>query len=177
MSGVNCAPGGSAARIRARYSSAAAVVLTGGTRLGITTARAKRAALNGSTARSSPPSRRCRCQSSGRRMTSASTLATLQRVQQITAQQQLEREAHAEAGDVGAHVRQSAAARGGRQIHVRPGDVRRHETRQEARGEDVIALAVARALHDFGYPALELRIVVRLAREVPDALAAGPSEA
>ena len=59
---------------------------------------------------------------------------------------QLEREAHAEAGDVGADMRQSAAARGGGQIDVYPGGVLRHEARQKARRQDVIALALERAL-------------------------------
>ena len=43
-----------------------AAVVTGGVRLGMTIARANRRALSGSTARSASPSRRWRCQSSGR---------------------------------------------------------------------------------------------------------------
>src|SRR5437899_6104746 len=44
------------------------VVVTGGTRLGIRMARPKFFAVNGATAFSMAPSRRCRCQSSGVRM-------------------------------------------------------------------------------------------------------------
>ena len=46
-------PGGSAARMRSRYACASAVVMIGGRRLGIMIARAKRAAVKGSTARKS----------------------------------------------------------------------------------------------------------------------------
>src|SRR5882672_3303912 len=66
MSGWKRAPAGNAARMRSRYSSASRVVVTGGLRLGITMARAKRRAVSGSTARRCSPSRKCRCQSSGR---------------------------------------------------------------------------------------------------------------
>src|SRR6266436_4118269 len=52
--------------MRSRYSSACCVVRTGGLRLGITIARAKRRALSASTEAMAGPSRRCRCQSSGR---------------------------------------------------------------------------------------------------------------
>ena len=65
-------------------------------------------------------------------------------------QQQLEREAHAEAGDFRAHVRQSAAARGRRQIDVHPGILVADEALEKTRREDVIALAVDTALHDVG---------------------------
>src|SRR5450759_3821192 len=51
--------------MRSRYLAAAATVVTGGLRFGITIARAKRRAVSGSTALSASPSRRCRCQSSG----------------------------------------------------------------------------------------------------------------
>ena len=44
-------PGGKASRIRWRYASACSVAVTAGRRLGMTSARAKRAAVNGSTAR------------------------------------------------------------------------------------------------------------------------------
>src|SRR2546422_1333369 len=52
--------------MRSRYSSACCVVRTGGFRLGITMARAKRRALSASTEAMAGPSRKCRCQSSGR---------------------------------------------------------------------------------------------------------------
>ena len=58
--------GGTADRILSRYASACSVVVIGGLRLGITSARAKRWVVWGSTDRSSAPSLRCRCQSSGR---------------------------------------------------------------------------------------------------------------
>ena len=66
MSGSNDTPAGTAARIRSRYASAAAVVVTGGERLGIATALANRAAVAGTTSASTAPSRKCACQSSGR---------------------------------------------------------------------------------------------------------------
>ena len=65
MSGSNDAPGGTAARIRSRYASAAAVVVTGGERFGIATARANRRTVAGTTSASTAPSRKCACQSSG----------------------------------------------------------------------------------------------------------------
>src|SRR5271170_7130871 len=141
----------------------------------MTMARAKRAALWGSTAASAAPSRRCRCQSSGRVIRRLVTLRLLQRAEQILPQQQLEREAHSKAGDVSADVRQAAGARGGGQIHMRPGGVGGHEVRQKARREYVIALTLHRALHDVGHLALDVRVEVLLEGEVPHALAADAS--
>lgn len=66
MSGVKSLPGGSAAKMRSRYASASAVVRTGGLRFGMMIARA---IVRGMCARSDAmfaPSRRWRCQSSGR---------------------------------------------------------------------------------------------------------------
>ena len=71
ISGSKAAPSGRAARIRSRYARASRAVTTGGTRLGMMIARAKWRALSGATARSMSPSRRCRCQSSGRRIVMA----------------------------------------------------------------------------------------------------------
>src|SRR5579862_837830 len=87
-------------------------------------------------------------------------------------QQQLERKAYAETRDVRGYVREPAAAGGGREIDVRPGNVLGHEAVEEARGENVIALALERALHDVGDPALEVLVEVLLEGKVPDALAA-----
>src|SRR5438552_5270991 len=58
--------GGSAAAIRSRYADAAATVVTGGVRLGMTTARLNTLAVAPTTERMRSPSRRCTCQSSGR---------------------------------------------------------------------------------------------------------------
>src|SRR2546426_5809987 len=52
--------------MRSRYAAASAVLVTGGLRLGITTARANTRAVWGSTLASVAPSRRCRWASSGR---------------------------------------------------------------------------------------------------------------
>src|SRR6266446_4335865 len=52
--------------MRSRYAAASAVLVTGGLRLGITTARANTRAVWGSTLASAAPSRRCRWASSGR---------------------------------------------------------------------------------------------------------------
>src|ERR1035437_3355857 len=68
ISGSKRAPAGRAARIRSRYALACAVVVTGGLRFGITIARPNWRAVCGSTLASAAPSRRCRCQSSGRVM-------------------------------------------------------------------------------------------------------------
>jgi hypothetical protein len=54
--------------MRWRYAAAAATVVTGGARLGMTMARANWRAVNSATASSIAPSRRWTCQSSGRRM-------------------------------------------------------------------------------------------------------------
>src|SRR5947209_6993670 len=58
--------------MRSRYSRASAAVVTGGLRFGMTIARANCATLCGSTLFSASPSRRCRCQSSGRARVSVS---------------------------------------------------------------------------------------------------------
>src|SRR5437899_9150205 len=52
--------------MRSRYAAAKAVVVTGTLRFGITMARAKVRSACGRTLAISGPSRRCRCQSSGR---------------------------------------------------------------------------------------------------------------
>ena len=144
----------------------------------MTMARAKRAAVNGSTARSAAPSRRCRCQSSGRRSVRDCHWRAPQRGKHVLLQQQLEREAHAEAGDVGVHVAESAAAAWRTTGRRAPRAMSsRHEARQEARREDVIALALDGALHDVGDLALEVGVVVGLEREIPHALAAGAAGA
>ena len=78
MRGSNEAPRGIAARIRSRYARAAAVVVTGGERFGIATARANRAALAGTTSASTAPSRKCACQSSGRMRVISSMSVSLQ---------------------------------------------------------------------------------------------------
>src|SRR5438876_7915306 len=59
-------PRGRAARIRSRYAAASAVLTTGGRRFGITKARVNWRAVAGRTLAIAAPSRRCRCQSSGR---------------------------------------------------------------------------------------------------------------
>src|ERR1700735_4384038 len=87
-------------------------------------------------------------------------------------QQQLEREAHAEAGDFRAHVRQSAAARGRRQIDVHPGILVADEALEKTRREDVIALAVDTALHDVGDRAFQITVEVLIERKIPYAFAA-----
>src|SRR5438477_11283491 len=53
--------------MRSRYAYAAATSATGGTRFGITIARANCRVVNGRTAASITPSRKWTCQSSGRR--------------------------------------------------------------------------------------------------------------
>ena len=63
--GVNSRSAGHAALMRSRYARAAATVVTGGRRLGITIARRKRRAVWATTCVSISPSRRCTCQSSG----------------------------------------------------------------------------------------------------------------
>ena len=55
-----------AAKMRSRYALAAATVVTGGRRFGMTIARRNTFAVAPITADSAGPSRRCRCQSSGR---------------------------------------------------------------------------------------------------------------
>src|SRR6185312_8341602 len=62
-----------AASIRLRYSKACFAVVTGGTRFGITMARAKHAAVKLTTDFRMSPSRKWTCQSSGRRMVSVFT--------------------------------------------------------------------------------------------------------
>src|SRR2546429_3603013 len=54
--------------MRSRYPRAAATSVTGGTRLGMTIARANWRAVHGNTACSIAPSRKWTCQSSGRRI-------------------------------------------------------------------------------------------------------------
>ena len=56
---------------------------------------------------------------------------------------------------------------------MRPGDLLRNKAAQKARGQDVIAFAVDTALQDVGDLALEIGVVVRIERKIPDALAAG----
>ena len=68
--GSNLMPCGTAARMRARYAASASVVVIGGFRFGITSARPNCRAVKGTTAASCAPSRTCRCQSSGRRSVS-----------------------------------------------------------------------------------------------------------
>uniref|UniRef100_A0A0A9DAC5 Cl17080_1 n=1 Tax=Arundo donax TaxID=35708 RepID=A0A0A9DAC5_ARUDO len=70
MSGTKLLPGSSALMISSLYSSARAVVVIGGFKLGMMMALPKCLALWGSTASRTPPSRRWRCQSSGRVMVS-----------------------------------------------------------------------------------------------------------
>src|SRR5580704_10442565 len=137
-------------------------------------ARAKRSAVNGSTAASAAPSRRCTWASSGRPRVSRSFMphhrssaAPLRPLRQ----QQLEGPAHAEAGDLRADVREPAAARSRGEIHVYPGEIA-DESLQEARCEDVIALAVDRALHDIGDLAVQIAVEILIERKAPDPLAA-----
>src|SRR5207248_5294812 len=54
--------------MRSRYPRAAATSVTGGTRFGMTIARANWRAVHGNTVRSIAPSRKWTCQSSGRRI-------------------------------------------------------------------------------------------------------------
>ena len=63
--------------MRSRYARAAAMLLTGGTKFGITIARANCRAVNGSTLARISLSRRCTCQSSGRRSAIVSMPATI----------------------------------------------------------------------------------------------------
>ena len=58
--------------MRSRYARAASTVATGGLRFGITIARANCRAVNATTLSSAAPSRRWRCQSSGRVIVSVS---------------------------------------------------------------------------------------------------------
>src|SRR5271169_748715 len=67
-------PGGNAAAIRSRYAAAAATVVTGGSRLGMTTARPNTRAVAPTTERIGSPSRKWRCQSSGRVIVSVVTV-------------------------------------------------------------------------------------------------------
>ena len=75
INGEKSLPFGRAARMRLRYALAISVLVIGGLRFGITTARANWRALAGSTAAIAAPSRRCRCQSSGRVMRSVTAAA------------------------------------------------------------------------------------------------------
>ena len=61
MSGSKATPGGTAARTRLLYAAASARDLTGGFRLGITTARPNTRAVKGTTDVRETPSRRWRC--------------------------------------------------------------------------------------------------------------------
>ena len=61
MSGSNATPGGTAARTLLLYAAASARDLTGGFRLGITTARPNTRAVKGTTELREAPSRRWRC--------------------------------------------------------------------------------------------------------------------
>src|SRR5262245_49623867 len=90
----------------------------------------------------------------------------------VLLEQEVHRVTHTEAGNVGGDVRETAGALTRRELDVRPGDALRDETTEEARREDVIALAVHGALQDVGERAVEIRIEVLVHREAPDALAA-----
>src|SRR5690606_41782194 len=121
--------------MRSRYAPAIATLVTGGLRLGMITARANCLAANGATLASCAPSRRCRCQSSGRVIVSVDMMARRSKgltgytqlavpsaararrfrrcaasLHQLLLEQELQRVAHAKSGDVRRHVRQSAAA-------------------------------------------------------------------
>src|SRR5579863_7285391 len=103
-----------------------AVVVNGGARFGMTTARANLAAVNGSTACNAAPSRRCRWASSGRRSVSSLLMAraiSCRATVQPLRHQQLQRPAHAKPGDIGGDMAQAAAAHGRRQIDMHPGQL------------------------------------------------------
>src|SRR5688572_14085713 len=182
-------PAGSAARMRSRYAAAMATVVTGGFRFGMMIARANCRTLNGRTLASWAPSRTCRCQSSGRRIRNLVMLLSREKSRPLpalrrkglglfrpenkfAAAQQLYRVSHAKAGDIGRHVAEAAVAVAGRQVDVDPGHLRRDEAVQEARGENVIALAVRRALQDIGDGRFQVAVVVLVHRKRPHALAA-----
>jgi len=69
-------------------------------------------------------------------------------------------------------MRESAFVISGGQIDMQPSDMLRHEAIEKARGEDVVGLAVERALLDVGDVALQRLIEIRIHREGPDAFAA-----
>jgi len=70
-------------------------------------------------------------------------------------------------------MRQPALVISRRQIHVHPVRIVDQELFQERRGEDVVGVAVERALLDVGDVALERVFVVLGQRKRPDALAGG----
>ena len=152
------------------------MVVIGGCRFGITSARPNCRAVNGTTAASCAPSRTCRCQSSGRRSVSvcwvAVTAVPQLRVECGGVAQQVHGVAHPEAGHLGRHVSEPALAFGRREVDVHPGHRRLDELAEEARRQDVVALVVERALQDVGGGALEFRVEILVHREAPDALAA-----
>jgi len=80
--------------------------------------------------------------------------------------------AHAETSEFRGYVRKPALALARREVDVHPGEVPRHETAQEACGEDVVALRLDGALQHVGDRALELVVEVLVHRKAPDALAA-----
>src|SRR5688572_2743815 len=189
ISGSKREPAGSAARMRSRYAAAMATVVTGGFRFGMMIARANCRAVKGRTLASWAPSRTCRCQSSGRRIRNLVMLLSREKPRllpalcrkglglfrpenKFAAAQQLYRVSHAKAGDIGRDVAEAASAVAGRQVDVDPGHLRGNEAVQEARGEDVIALAVRRALQDIGDGRYQVAVVVLVHRERPHALAA-----
>src|ERR1700741_5049940 len=126
------------------------------------TARANWRAVNGRTLARCAPSRTCRCQSSGLRIR-----------KELVMGQQLYRVSHAKSGDLGGHVAEASVAVAGSQIDVNPGHFRRDETVQKPRGEDVVALAVRRALQDVRDCGFQVAVVVLVHWKRPYALAAG----
>src|SRR6202012_4896692 len=56
--------------------------------------------------------------------------------------------------------------------HVGPGDALRDEAAEEASRKDMISLALHAALKYVGDLALEIGVIVRVEREIPDAFAA-----
>src|SRR5688572_16337893 len=80
-------------------------------------------------------------------------------------------EARAKAGDFRGHVRKSAAPCCRREVHVRPGDVVRHEAFEKTRGENVVALALQRALRNVSGRAFDVGIEVIRQWKLPEALA------
>ena len=84
---------------------------------------------------------------------------------------------HAESGELGGHVRETALAVARRQVQVHPGQRLRDEAIEKACRQDVIALALECALQHVGDRALEVAVEVLVHRKAPDPLAARAADA
>src|SRR5690606_22604925 len=97
-------------------------------------------------------------------------LSLVGRFRQLLVQDQVQRQADTEAGNVRCDGSESALAFRGAQVHVDPGNVAVDKFVQERRGEDVVASCVRRALLDVRDVALQLGQEFFPLRKRPDAL-------